>query len=116
MRPHVLAALPYPMQLLVGLIAYRKMSQTLYGQGTLRFTGKEIRSFRVQIWEDVNALLVAAKKNGNGVDGAPFWVLGGKSPSEADTTLFGFITAALVCSAYVLSVPQLQYVLGTDCF
>lgn len=30
---------------------------------------------------------------------APFWALGGKGPSEADTTLFGFIAAAMVCDA-----------------
>lgn len=49
MRPHVLSALPYPVQLVVGLLAYRKVSQTLYGQGTGRLSAEEINSFRQQV-------------------------------------------------------------------
>ena len=106
MRPHVLQALPYPAQVIVGLIAYRKNIQTLYGQGTLRFTEQEISSFRREIWEGINALLTASIRKKMETDGndAPFWVLGGSRPSEADATLFGFISAALVCSAYVFLV------------
>jgi len=101
MRPHVLSALPYPIQLVVGLLAYRKVSQTLYGQGTGRFSAEEISSFRQQVWENVDALLVASrrKKTETGASDAVFWVLGGNGPSEADTVLFGFIASALVCTA-----------------
>lgn len=101
MRSKVLAALPYPIQLLVGLLAYRKVSQTLYGQGTMRFSAEEISSFRHQIWENVDALLVASrrKKTETGTGDATFWVSGGNGPSEADTVLFGFIASALVCNA-----------------
>jgi hypothetical protein len=103
MRSHILSALPYPVQLIVGLLAYRKVTQTLYGQGTGRFSTEEISSYRRQVWENIDALLVASrrKKTETGAGDAMFWVSGGNEPSEADTALFGFITAALVCNTYV---------------
>ncbi|KAL8956154.1 MAG: hypothetical protein Q9193_006241, partial [Seirophora villosa] len=52
MRSGVLASLPYPVQVLVGHLAYRKMSATLYGQGTSRFTPEEITKFSTEIWEN----------------------------------------------------------------
>ena len=103
MRSRVLSALPYPIQIVVGLLAYRNQSQTLYGQGTGRLSVDEIDSFRLQIWENVNALLTASKEKiaKRGVRGEMFWVLGNSGPSEADMVLFGFIASALVCAAYV---------------
>lgn len=98
MRPGVLGALPYPVQLVVGLLAYRRNMQTLHGQGTARFSAEEISSFRKHIWENVNALLAASRRKRTETD-ATFWVLGGEGPSEADATLFGFIAAAMVCEA-----------------
>lgn len=91
------------MQLVVGLLAYRKVSQTLHGQGTGRFSAEEISSFRQQIWENVNALVVASRgeKTDTGAAKAPFWVSGGNKPSEADASLFAFISSALICTAYV---------------
>jgi len=100
MRGQVLAALPYPMQVLIGLLAYRGVSRTLQGQGTMRFSTEEIRSFRKHIWENVNALIVASKKKaGTRAGDEVFWLWGGKGPSEADTTLFGFIATGLICAA-----------------
>ena len=89
------------MQVVVGLLAYRNVMKTLYGQGTGRFSGEEISSFRQQIWENVNALLVESRRNRTETDAsdAMFWVLGGDGPSEADAVLFGFIAPALVCTA-----------------
>ncbi|KHN97270.1 glutathione S-transferase [Metarhizium album ARSEF 1941] len=34
-------------------------------------------------------------------DDAPFWVLGGSRPTEADATVYGFVVGALVCTALV---------------
>ena len=103
MRSNILAALPYPIQIIVGLLAYRGVMRTLNGQGTARFSAEEIRAFRRQIWEDVNALLVAsrakAKKAADDDDEGTFWVLGGEGPSEADATVFGFVVSAMVCEA-----------------
>ena len=100
MRSKVLAALPYPVQVLVGQLAYRRMSATLYGQGTGRFTAEEITRFKKEVWENVNAMLTASsRKRGSGGPGGMFFVLGGNGPTEADTTLFGFIASGLVCAA-----------------
>lgn len=100
MRPKALAALPYPVQVLVGQLTYRKMSATLYGQGTGRFTAEEITKFKIEVWENVNALLtVSSQKRGSGGSDEMFFVLGGNEPTEADTTLFGFIASGLVCAA-----------------
>lgn len=97
MRPHVLQALPYPVQLVVGLLAYRENMKRLYGQGTGRFSAEEIASFRQEVWESFDALLAASRRKAKKND--TFWVLGGEGPSEADAVVFGFIAAVLVCKA-----------------
>ena len=111
MRPKALAALPYPVQVIVGLLAYRKISQTSYGQGTGRLSAEEISSFRQEVWYNVNALLVVSsrKKMETGVGDAIFWTLGGEGPSEVDATLFGFITSALVCAAYAILIQKMAH-------
>ncbi|KAL9001625.1 MAG: hypothetical protein Q9188_005404 [Gyalolechia gomerana] len=90
----------YFYQVLVGQLAYRKMSATLYGQGTARFSPEDISKFKRDVWENLNALLASSrqKKNSGGPEGM-FFVLGGSAPTEADTTLFGFIASGLVCDA-----------------
>ncbi len=100
MRLKVLGALPYVMQVLVGQLAYRKMTATLWGQGTARFTPEEITKFKTEVWENINALLTVSsmKRGSSGPDGM-FFLLGGKGPTDADTTLFGFIASGLVCAA-----------------
>ncbi|KAI4129381.1 MAG: hypothetical protein LQ341_006572, partial [Variospora aurantia] len=100
MRSGVLSALPYPAQILVGKLAYNKMSATLYGQGTSRFTPEEITKFKTEIWENVDALLTASREKATKKkDGGMFFVWGGETPTEADTTLFAFIASGLVCDA-----------------
>ncbi|KAK2738108.1 glutathione s-transferase [Colletotrichum kahawae] len=66
--------------------------------GTGRFTSAEVASFRHDIWENANALLAEARLTVPGPN-APFWILGGSEPSEADATVFGFIASGLVCNA-----------------
>ncbi|GKZ89007.1 hypothetical protein AnigIFM59636_010144 [Aspergillus niger] len=97
MRAHILASLPYPVQVIVGHLIYRKQYQVLHGQGTLRYSDAERTTFKKQIWEEINALLADSRLNSDrkGV----FWVLGGQRPTEADVTLFGFIVGALICTA-----------------
>jgi hypothetical protein len=100
MRAKALGAMPWPVQILVGQLLYRKVTQKLQGQGTLLLSEDEIRTFREEIWERINGLLVATHaKHGDG-DG-PLWVWGGDAPTEADAVLFGFIVSGLVCTAYV---------------
>ncbi|KAF4629526.1 hypothetical protein G7Y89_g8625 [Cudoniella acicularis] len=99
MREHVLQALSYPMRVFIGLIIYRKTTATLNGQGTGHYSGEEIASFRKEIWESINALLTESKSKASRDEGKPFWVLGGERPTEADTTVFGFVVSVLICAA-----------------
>lgn len=88
--------------------------QTLYGQGTARFSDEEISSFKKRIWGSLDALLVASRQKTNSVDEL-FWVLGGDQPSEADAVLFGFIVSALVSTAYASLSDQIARD-RADCF
>ncbi|KAL8915358.1 MAG: hypothetical protein Q9171_000228 [Xanthocarpia ochracea] len=100
MRDTALAALPFPVRVLVGQIGYRKVSSTLYGQGTGRLTPEEITKYKTEAWDHVNALLTASgRKRGSGSPDGMFFVLGGSRPTEADTSLFGFVASGLVCDA-----------------
>lgn len=97
MRDHILSTLSWPMRFLVGNLIYRGTVKKLDGQGTGRYTADEIEAFRQEIWESINALLVASERGSRRP--RPFWVLGGEQPTEADATLFGFIVSVLVCTA-----------------
>ncbi|KAI1398861.1 putative glutathione S-transferase [Hypoxylon fuscum] len=108
MRDHVLWSIPYPVRVLVGLMIYRSTLATLHGQGTGRFTAKEIVTFRREIWEGLSALLTASRSNNKDAH-EPFWALGGDHPTEADASLFGFIVSALICTA----APDSQRVVKT---
>ncbi|KAL4888285.1 hypothetical protein BDV59DRAFT_188753 [Aspergillus ambiguus] len=104
-RDHLFAFMPYPLRVVFGYLGYRKMTQTLYGQGTARFCPEEISSFKNEIWAHLSELLTAVNPQRSGKDNKePFWVLGGKNPTEADTVLFGFIVGALICC----SCPESQ--------
>ncbi|XDG09085.1 hypothetical protein ABKA04_008700 [Annulohypoxylon sp. FPYF3050] len=100
MRDNVLWSIPYPLRVVIGLIVYRKNVAMFHGQGTGRFTVEEIGEFRREIWEGINALLeVSRSSSKSSSDKRPFWALGGGQPTEADTSLFGFIVSALICTA-----------------
>ena len=55
MRDHVLWPIPYPIRIIVGLLAYRANLAMLNGQGTGRFTEEEIAKSRREIWEAISA-------------------------------------------------------------
>ncbi|KAK8084241.1 hypothetical protein PG997_005512, partial [Apiospora hydei] len=107
MRDHIFGALPYPLRVVIGLLAYRGTVATLHGQGTGRYSGEEIAAFRREVWEGVDALLAASRDKaraarGNNEEGEgkePFWILGGEGPTEADATVFGFVVSVLICTA-----------------
>ncbi|KAK8018963.1 hypothetical protein PG991_008153 [Apiospora marii] len=61
MRDHIFGAMPYPLRVVIGLLAHRGMVATLHGQGTGRYTAEEIAAFRLEIWEAVDALLTASR-------------------------------------------------------
>ena len=93
MRSWVLWSLPYPAQVLLGLIIWRTVQANLAGQGTGRFSVDEVRDFRREIWSSLEAMLVDLRNDSP--SGKPFWVLGGENPTEADMSLFGTIAAVL---------------------
>lgn len=98
MRDGVLAPIPWVIRPIIGLLAYRANTNAMYGQGTGRLTDEEVQLLKEEVWESVNALLSEARHSS--VDGdAPFWLLGGTNPTEADATMFGFVVSSLVCDA-----------------
>lgn len=96
-RAKSLAAIPWLIRIIVGFFIRRTVGQALHGQGAGRFTDDEVQVFNEEIWENINALLLEARKAA--VAEEPFWVLGGEEPTEADATLYGFIAGTLVCVA-----------------
>ncbi|OTA99300.1 hypothetical protein M426DRAFT_76471 [Hypoxylon sp. CI-4A] len=92
-------AILYPMRVVIGLLVHCKISAMLDGQGTGCFTPEEIKASRLEIWEGLNAQLVESRSNSKAGSDEPFWILGGDQPTEADTSLFGFVISALICFA-----------------
>ncbi|KAJ3562699.1 hypothetical protein NPX13_g8469 [Xylaria arbuscula] len=115
MRDHVLWSLPWPIRIVVGSIIYRSQVSTLQGQGTGRFTPQEIGHFRREIWSSFADLLLESKSKSKSQSQSqsaepqqPFWVLAGPSPTEVDTTLFGFVVSTLICTAGPASQADLK--------
>jgi len=101
-REQALWAVPFPIRVFVGNSVYKKVTTTLYGQGVGRFSAAEVESFRVEIWSSFNDLLDEVRQeNGAASNSAPFWVLGGSEPTEADITLYSFISSIMSASRYV---------------
>ncbi|KAI1324364.1 hypothetical protein F5Y16DRAFT_308370 [Xylariaceae sp. FL0255] len=98
MRDHVLWPIPWPIRVLVGLLAYRGNVATFHGQGTGRLTADEIDTFRLEIWSSFADLLLDSKTKSQDKAG-PFWVLGGAQPTEADASLFGMLSSSLISTA-----------------
>jgi hypothetical protein len=103
MRDSVLGFMPYPVRVVVGLLAYRNVAAGLHYQGTGRYTVDEIKGFKMDIWRTVNDLLVTSRaahlERSDDEDKAPFWALGHPEPTELDATLFGFVASVLMCEA-----------------
>lgn len=97
MRDWVLWSVPYPVRIVVGLIVWRTVQANLAGQGTGRYNADEVRTFRQEVWDSMEILLVESKKKSR--DAGLFWVLGGDKPTEADMSLFGSIVAIIACPA-----------------
>lgn len=103
MRDGVLETVSFFARLFAGQIIYERMMKVLHGQGTLRYSDDELAAARLEVWVSINALLVeshgqAAADPERGEDD-PFWLLGYPHPTEADATVFGFISASLDCKA-----------------
>ncbi|CAI6090091.1 hypothetical protein V2G26_006427 [Clonostachys chloroleuca] len=103
MRDGALAAVPWPIRIVVGWVAQSTLLRTLYGQGSGRLDDQEISLLRGEVWDAVDGLLLEARPKSSGAGKEPFWFLGGALPTEADASLYGFITASLVCTACPVS-------------
>ncbi|KEY66212.1 hypothetical protein S7711_09225 [Stachybotrys chartarum IBT 7711] len=101
MRAGVLASVPWPMQIPVGVLVYRSVTTMLHGQGTGRLSAEEVETLNEEAWESINAIISEARTRSSGAvqSREPFWVLGGEQPTELDATIYGFITSSLVCDA-----------------
>ncbi|KAJ8118235.1 hypothetical protein OPT61_g737 [Boeremia exigua] len=109
MRDHAMGKLPYPARIIAGNLAYRGIMQRLHEQGTGRFSDVEITGFTKEVWQAINGLLEASLERELEKDGC-FWILGGKEPTEADTSVFGFVVANLVSD----SAPWSRNLLKTE--
>lgn len=96
-RDHILWSIPYPLRVLVGILAYRANVRKLYDQGTGRFSDAEIRALIREVWEGVSGMLEASRRKAG--NDRPFWILGREEPTEADATVFGFAVSVLICDA-----------------
>lgn len=93
-----MGAIPWPLRVVIGNLAYRQVVAALHGQGTGRLTPEEIASARREVLDSLAGLLAAsrAKKSSRS---EVFWALGGDAPTEADASLFGSLAATLVCES-----------------
>lgn len=97
MRDHALMAMPYPMRVVIGIMAHRRVMSYQYNQGIGRFSKEEIAYFKQEIWQSINDMLAESKTKSKGK--GPFWILGKADPTEADATVFGLICSILICDA-----------------
>ena len=102
-RDQALSGVPFAVRYFVGQVVYQKVARTLFGQGVGRYTSSEVEAFREEVWTSINDLLGATRMNDSGtLNDEPFWCLGGLGPTEADLTLFGFISSILTGTRYVV--------------
>jgi len=85
-----LHTIPYPIRILVGYIVHSKITRTMHGQGTGRYSAEELAVLREEAWTSLDELVAGS---------ASRWILGGEEPSEADATLFGFLAATMTSLA-----------------
>jgi hypothetical protein len=85
-----LSPIPWPVRYFVGLIVHSKISRTLHGQGTGRYSADEISLLKKEAWSALDGIIGASQSR---------WVLGGETPSEVDASLFGFLVTSLVSPA-----------------
>jgi hypothetical protein len=67
----------------------------LYFQGTGRHTPDEVKQMRREAIGVLVDLAEAAYAKTEKSSKDPFWIIGGKEPTEADFTLFGYLSGML---------------------
>jgi len=97
-RDHILQSKPWAVRYVIGNMIYNNVSSTLHGQGVGRYKRDEQRRMREEIWTVLEGLLKQRLEEAGGRKG-PFWVLGLRTPTEADAVLFGCVNSVLVCDS-----------------
>ncbi|KAI9725404.1 MAG: hypothetical protein M1828_003254 [Chrysothrix sp. TS-e1954] len=112
-----LSSIPYPVRILIGYLAYSKVTKTLHGQGVARFSDDEYMGMYRETWEALEALVAASgreerkrqdSKEEEGSQGEIGWVLGGHHPTDADASLFGFLAGVMTSEANPKSQAMVQ--------
>jgi len=89
--------IPWGIRHLAGLAIYGYCWTMLYFQGTGRHKSDEVKLLRREAVGAVADYAEAALAKAAGKDDKePFWILGGEKPTEADFTLFGYLSGHLV--------------------
>lgn len=81
---------------IVASLAWQYSRVMLWGQGTGRHKPEEVKQLQEEAMEALANYATAALEKAAGSDPKePFWILGGKTPTEADFTVFGFLAGVL---------------------
>ncbi|KAK3393864.1 hypothetical protein B0H63DRAFT_459413 [Podospora didyma] len=97
----------------VGFV-FRFVRLMLYFQGTGRHSPEEIKRFQTEAIGALADLATAAKDKTTGRDTepgqqkTPFWILGGEKPTEADFSLFGYLSGLLVTPTQPATVALIK--------
>ena len=68
----------------------------LYFQGTGRHNSDEVKEMRHEAVDALADYATVAYAQADKKSSAPFWILGGEHPTEADFTLYGYLSGLLV--------------------
>ena len=96
MRDKLFGHLPFGARHIMGLLTFQFLKMMLYFQGTGRHKPGEVRHFIDEAIGAMAGLAESAHEKARGQSSAPFWILGGEKPTEADFTLFGALSGYLV--------------------
>jgi glutathione S-transferase len=113
-RDYIMRDVPYPVRVVIGLLAYRGNMRKLREQGAARFSGEEILGFKREIWGVLDGVLRKSReeflngRQGTRKETSCCWVLAGENPTEVDACLYGFVASVMVCESGVESRELLE--------
>ena len=94
--------IPWGVRHAAGVCSFAYCATMLFFQGTGRHSPDEVKQLRreaITALADYAADAYAETEEGSA---EPFWVLGGKNPTEADFTLFGYLSVLLAPELWVV--------------